>query len=391
MKNILYFLKINKDLTFKELPFCEIDSLILTQLIYLNWEGYVHRFEEERTSLSISCFNDEGTFKQLSLNTYDYKDNLKLLYYLCNSKRYREMEINELVGIMDYDKPEQFFAMTFIFTDFIYVCYRGTDISILGWKENFDMSFSKEIPSQRDAIYYINNVVNKYNMPCYVGGHSKGGNLGLYAAIHSSQIIKNKLIKVYTFDGPGFSHDIFSSKEFIEIKDKVASFIIKNSLVGVLMFHYNNVVLVKTSGISIFQHDPYKWHVTKDNTLRRTKKGTITSNVVGITTREFLKRTSEDERQKYVNIVFNYLWTKPTLTTLDVVRHPFSYFKDYRANKKRIKEEDRKELKKFLKLFASCLKFSIKSNIKLIKKFENKEKIAESNEQIETELKEKTV
>lgn len=368
MKNILYFLKKNKDKTFSELPFGEADSLLLCQLVYLNWEKYVHRFQDNKSSLNIEYFNEEGTFRQLSLNTYDYKNNIKLLTYLCNSKRYKDMSINELVYVMDYDNHEQFCAITYVFKDFIYICYRGTDISILGWKENFDMSFNKEIPSQRDAVFYLSNVIEKYHMKCYVGGHSKGGNLALYAAMNVNLNIKENIINVYTFDAPGFSYDAFSTYEFLSIKDKIISFVIKNSLVGVLMFYYNNITLIKTSGISIFQHDPFNWHITKSWNLKRAKRSTITSNVIGEATREFLKRTTEEERQKNVDILFEYLWTRPNLTTLDVAKHPITYIKDYKTNKMRISVEDKKELKSFLKLFFSCMKKSLKITFKLKKR-----------------------
>ena len=144
-----------------------------------------------------------------------------MLQILKTTTRYGGLWIDFFSNRFYVDKVEQFCSMTFLFDDFIYIAYRGTDITLLGWKEDFNMAFLEAVPSQVDAARYLNRVYETYQKPFYVGGHSKGGNLAVYATLHCEKRYLNDLLTVYNHDGPGFNRNLSNDPSFSFIKDMI--------------------------------------------------------------------------------------------------------------------------------------------------------------------------
>ena len=158
------------------------------------------------------------------------------------------MKLTNYINKVDPIQEKQFSAITIIMQDkTIYVAYRGTDNTIVGWKEDFNMSFSKLVPAQTDAVNYLESVAKKYKNRIRVGGHSKGGNLAVYAAAFCNKHVKDKIINVYNNDGPGFCDEVVNSEQYKEIIDRVHTYIPQTSIIGRLLNHEEETIILKST------------------------------------------------------------------------------------------------------------------------------------------------
>ncbi len=359
MRNLFYFLKEFGNVSFQDFAFNEVDSLILCQLSYLNFELFVS--EEEVYLLSLL---DDDRIQSLSANTFSPKKNVKLLTMLRNARRYQEVKLCHLRNQLSYEDCEQFYAITFIIDDFLYLAFRGTDLTILGWQENFNMAYLKEVPSQRDSVLYVNEIFNHYHRKMIIGGHSKGGNLALYSAMYSSSEVNASILKIYNFDGPGFYNDVFSDQEFLILEDKVVTMSTQEAIIGVLLYHVDNLVFIKSRGFSLLQHEPYNWKVNKAGLLQKVKKNTIQSRWFARAVRHFFEDTSEIERKQFVDLLFTIIEVTPEATVDDFRSHPLKFLfgvqKRYKGLTKEEKRFFKKTLKKFRKSFYHILHLKLK-------------------------------
>ena len=183
------------------------------------------------------------------------------------SQRFKNVEIAAFVAKYDHENEEQFSAVTFVLNQGgllekqqVFVAFRGTDDTIVGWKEDFNLAFLDKVPAQEDASAYLTRAALSFKKAeLFIGGHSKGGNLALYAAAHLEEKAKKNLFAVYNFDGPGFSQETLDSDEFFSIKTKVHSVYPQFSIVGMLFHHYDSYKIVQSDEKLVMQHNPFSW------------------------------------------------------------------------------------------------------------------------------------
>lgn len=323
LKNILYFLKRFGSKTVKEYPFNEVDGLILAQLSYLNLDNFIPKIDDTVEDVNLLEVLTEENLKMVCQGTLDRKNNEKLLRILKKTLRYRNLKANYFSNIFDIDKEVQFCAVTFLLDEFMFIAYRGTDISLLGWKEDFNMSFLDVIPSQKEATRYLERVSSKRSLPIYLSGHSKGGNLAVYAALSAKEEYQDRIINILDYDGPGFQTDIYRTNEFKKIQNKINKYSCGNAMVGILLHHSEHIQFVKAKGVGIFQHDPYNWLITKEGKFRYVKNVTIFSLTFEKTVGDFIETTSIEHRKKFLTILFKVGMEHSYSTVLDWVKHPF--------------------------------------------------------------------
>ena len=208
--NIIDYLAISHK-TFEEKPFGEVDSLILCQLFYAKIEKVL---EDEKVPLisprwEIRDFYREEYFHEMFNDDISDKENRELYTVAAGSRRFRNVKVKNIISHFSLEEGKQFAACTFeIEKGVAYVCFRGTDGTMLGWKEDFMMSYLEEVPAQREAVEYIEKFYGNLSMgmlkKLYIGGHSKGGNLAMYAGMMVNPSIQQRIIEVYSHDGPGF-------------------------------------------------------------------------------------------------------------------------------------------------------------------------------------------
>ena len=300
MANIFDYIKW-RDISFKKVEFNEVDNLILSRISYLPFDGVISKDEEITLKEAYERTKIMGTTGR----TIQVED-IDLYPVLAKSIRFGEVKVTNFVNIIDPKQEKQFSAITVILPDdTIYVSFRGTDNTIIGWKEDFNMSFSDIVPSQLDSVEYLNGVVKKYKNKLRVGGHSKGGNLAVYAGAFCNEETKKQMIEIYNNDGPGFLDKVIESKEYKETLSKVHTYIPQTSIIGRLLKHKEKTTIVKSTETGIMQHDLYSWQVMGDKFVRA--RQTDYSDFIDSTITNWLKEVSPKQREEFVDTWFDIL------------------------------------------------------------------------------------
>ena len=300
MANIFDYMKW-RDISLKKVEFNEVDNLILSRLSYFPFDGVICKDEEVTLKEAYERTKVLGTTGR----TLQAED-IDLYPMLAKSTRFGKCKLTNFVNKIEPKSEKQFSAVTVILPDdTIYVSFRGTDNTIIGWKEDFNMSFSEFVPSQESSVEYLENIAKKYDNKLRVGGHSKGGNLAVYASAFCSDETKKQIIEVYNNDGPGFSDKVIESKEYNEILNKVHTYIPQTSIIGRLLEHKEKITIVKSTETGIMQHDLYSWQVLGDKFVRA--KQTNSSDFIDNTITNWLKEVSPKQREEFIDTWFNIL------------------------------------------------------------------------------------
>jgi len=360
MKTMLYYVKKYGNTSFSDYDLNEMDSAVFSQLAYLNFDTYLAYDESVRL---VELFKGEY-IDALVMDTVTEGQNIKLLKLLGNSTRYNNVRICNVKNIYDELLCIQFFGMTLLFEDFAYVLFRGTDASLTGWKEDFNMCYLEEVPSQRYSIEYINDVYNKYKCKLRVAGHSKGGNLAVCSVLNSDRALQDEVISVINFDGPGFSGNTYTDPDYLYMKDRIFTFTTREAMIGLLLNHVDNLIYIRSRGVSLLQHNLHNWKVNRKCELKRVRKNSPASRVFGRTIRHFFEETDELERKQFVDVLFKVLEVYPSTSINHFKRRPFNFIgrvtRRYRflakPEKKFLFQTFKKFRKAFYKSFFSKLK-----------------------------------
>lgn len=261
---ILQYLKEYGDVSFQELPINDVDSLILCQMAYLKYDGLVCDVRAFGPSVSLEEIAQHVAFDRLFSDTRYEKNNRALFQAALSGRRYRHMKLNCYINLLDKERELQFSAVTFLLEDgTVYVAFRGTDETIVGWKEDFNMAYLSPIPAQVYSVKYLNMVSGRLHSNFYVGGHSKGGNLAVYSAMNCMPAVQDRILKIYSMDGPGFRPEILERGNYARIQERVVKILPHSSLVGMLFEQGIRYKVVESNRLGLAQHDPYTWLVKK--------------------------------------------------------------------------------------------------------------------------------
>ena len=368
--NINSYLTKYKNVPFSELEFNELDSLILSELSYMNLGMYAPSYGEN-DFIKLSSLRIKNP-KEFSYGSVDWKNNLKMVELMKSGKRFNHIQVGlcKEKTIEGDDNTKQFFAVTFILPDgTLYLAFRGTDITLNGWKEDFHMTFMDTIPSQDDALKYTLGVLKKVDGRFYLAGHSKGGNLAFYAALNlNDKELEERLITAYSFDGPGFKNGLKEFPSYQGIKHKLVKYMTSRDWVGMV---YNNfkkdAIIVTATGILLGGHDPFSWQVNvrkqKFVRGRRTKAYLNSEEAFN----KWLKSISENDKMLACDIFFDLLNDAKTVYDLpkalkNIIFHGKEYLEPYSEEEK---ERVLAIVKKLVKQFIE-INFNIKKKPKRI-------------------------
>jgi hypothetical protein len=311
MADLFEYLKWRGDLTLRQSPFNPVDNIILTHVSYLPLDNIVPGIEDDKT---ITIAEAAKAFGKAILKTPDIfepflvsKQDPDFLDALSVSARFRDMGLAGFVNQIDPDQEKQFAALTILTgDDSSFVTYRGTDNSLVGWKEDLNMTFAAEVPAQREAIGYLETMAKKFPGPLRAGGHSKGGNLAVYAASFCSRGVRKRLTGIYCNDAPGFNSQVVSSEGYRAIQKKIISFVPESSVVGMLFEHGENYTVVKSTQTGLLQHDIYSWEVTCNDVVRLDKVNKQ-SRFIDKTIKEWIAGLDKEQRQGFVDALYTIL------------------------------------------------------------------------------------
>lgn len=303
MADIKEYLKYYKDKTFKEYSFNEVDNVLFSELSYLDWTNIVTNKITLQNAANILLENKDE--KKKKRERFKYVDNIKEhLKEMKDSLRYKDCILKNFRLILT--EKEQFGAICIYFEPGkLYVSFQGTDESVIGWKEDFEMSYSFPVPSQTEAINYLNENVTWRDNIVFVGGHSKGGNLAICSVMYCKDYIRHKIKFIFNNDGPGFREKEFSSKEYNEISDRIISFKPEDSIVGVLLNNLPATKVVKSKEKGIRAHDITSWECF--GTFL--EEGILSENSKKIESKfkNWLSKYKDEEKKKLVLTFFEIL------------------------------------------------------------------------------------
>lgn len=255
--------------TFQEMPMTEVDSLVLCQLSYLKFDGMVPDVQEGSTGVTLKSVAEHPDFEKLFADVRYEKENRALFAGMIGGRRFRDMKLNYYTNVIEEQWETQFSALTCFLDDgSAYVAFRGTDETIVGWKEDFNMAFLSPVPGQAYSVAYLNAVASRFNGDFYVGGHSKGGNLAVYSAMNCEEAIQKRILRIYSMDGPGFRPEVLERCGYDRIKERVVKILPHSSLVGMIFESDMHFQVVRSKTFGLLQHDPYTWQVVSNHLVR---------------------------------------------------------------------------------------------------------------------------
>ena len=340
MANVCDYVRWRGDLTLEQSEFNEIDNLILARFSYFPFDKIIRENEIATIKELSRRFSNQDVTKLPIL----WKDDVELFPLMGDSKRFGGMLATKYINKIDAEQEKQFSAITVLMpNDIIYVSYRGTDNTIVGWKEDFNMSFKSHIASQISAKQYLEEIAKEYpSSKIIIGGHSKGGNIAVYAATFASKDVKDRIINVYNNDGPGFCEDVIETPEYQEILSRVHTYIPQSSIIGRLMNHKEKYTIVESVQKGIMQHDLYSWQVLGKEFVTL-KKLTNESEFIDKTIKDWLENVEPEKREQVIDAVFEILNTTEAQTMKELKANWFANAKTILGTYKNI-DSDTKEM-----------------------------------------------
>lgn len=304
--------------SFDEVSFNDIDNLIFSSIVYVDLNNYVskNRFNKKKIKDVGSEFFTNYNKKDKNITAI--KNGIKVLRYIKNTRRYKDLLLYNYIYIGDF--KQQFSAITIeINRHLVYVAFEGTDQLISGWKEDFMMAYKFPVLAQRRAIDYINKYFLFNNKDIIIGGHSKGGNLAMVAGMYANYWIRDRIIKIYNNDGPGFKEEQFESKYYKNIINKLVYIIPNYSIVGLLLEHSDNYIVVKSLKKGIYAHNLANW-VVLDNQLYVTQLSSY-SKIFDESMKLWLDKYDDNDKMIFVNELFLIFEKVGVVSLLDIIKN----------------------------------------------------------------------
>ena len=334
MPNIVDYVRANRS-SFSQMPVNQVDSLVFCQIAYWRIGETFHDAIMPEGRLLRDFFQAEH-LDSLFGGLRDPEQNNELVAALAASPRFREVVACLYVNDVDSAQEKQFSAVCFklpgaapaageAFADGVafaegelsgstagrgealFAAFRGTDSSLAGWREDFNLAIEYPIPAQTEAVRFLKRCA-VFSGPLYAGGHSKGGNLATYAALSCGHPVSDRVLAVFDHDGPGFSEQVVSSPEFKALEGRVRKTVPQQSVVGMLFDTVADYQVVKSSGVGILQHDPYTWQVDVSACdFSETEHISSSAQRNKRTLDEWIDSMDDEERSQFIAAAFEVL------------------------------------------------------------------------------------
>lgn len=368
MENIIDYIRHTNE-TFEEKKWNDVDSLVLCQLAYLKFDGLVPEADLEgicrrsKRGMTIRRIDQSPERERLFRDERYAKDNRDFWVALLHSRRFQNVELDYMVDLVDRSTETQFAAVTFFLPDgAVYVAFRGTDESIIGWKEDFNLAFSKPVPAQEKSVRYLNQIAHHIRGPLYVGGHSKGGNLAIYASMNCIPRIQRRITQIYSMDGPGFRPETLQTGHFERIADRVTKILPHSSLVGMLFEKNADFEIVASSATGLLQHYPLTWVVQGDRFVKLSKlKESV--HFLDDTINEWIYSLDEERSRVFVDTLFDVLYASESDNLID-------FTADWRKSVQRVlealtglDEETKEAVRSVIKAFFEMGRYHMKEEV----------------------------
>ena len=378
MANILEYLDWRGDIPFSVSPFNEVDNLILAEICYTDFEGVMTQDDTLSIVEAARLYFEIHTEEEVVNRDLFFKLAPIILKKASESERFKDVMLKNYINLISVTREEQYSAVTFVLPgDMIYVAFRGTDNTIVGWKEDFNLFFMNETAGQKRAVEYINYYFKDDPRSLMFGGHSKGGNFAVYAAAFCDRDIQDRIVNVYSNDGPGFREEIIKKRGYKRILPRVTSILPEESLVGVMLSNRYENKIIKADAKGIGQHDPMTWQVYGKGFVEADKR-TEVSRVVDNTMMKWLSEMSDEDRAVFTDSIFSTLDTTGARTLGELSEGGMKAVSEIIKSLKSMPPEKQAELslmfKRLIKIGRdeAFLEFKDKAKTKRITKSETK-------------------
>ena len=363
--NIMDYLEWYGNFDFDVLKFNEVDNLILCELSYAKLDGIVpEEGDDDYISIREAALelDRSGTME----NCCRLEQNAgKLLFAMAESKRYRKARLYNYVNKHDFENQEQFCALHIDLDDgTTFVSFGGTDDSLLGWKEDLNMAYEMPVPAQEEAIRYFEATLNDRNKPIRVGGHSKGGNLAIYASLLCNESITKRILKIYNNDGPGFLKPMLETKEYLEIADRIQTIVPETSIIGMLLEHWESYEVVKSNSKGLMQHDGMTWMVCTDKFVKLDELSKE-SMVIDKTVTAWIGGISDEERSSFIDTLYELLTKVGIKNMSDFEHYNFAKLNALTKEMFNLKGDTGKMMKKVIRAFLMEYGKNVMKGIKI--------------------------
>ena len=319
MADLYDYLTWRGDLCFSDVPLNPVDALIFSTFSYIQFEGIVPDTYKKEIALreAAALFLEKPGCE----NMVRVKQDLALLRSAMDTSRFGNTKLTFYRSVLDMEKEKQFAAMTFLLDDGNAVLvFRGTDQTIAGWKEDFNMTFCERVPAQDEALRYVSEFAKGNSVKFYLAGHSKGGNLAVYSAIKCEEEIRSRIIRIYNQDGPGFNDYLMGDPVYHALVPKISTYLPQSSIVGMLLEHEEPYYVIKSRQIGVMQHNPYSWELEGPDFvyLEAVSEGSRRFNKA---LKNWLAGMTLEERSTFADTVYGILTSGGASQTSDLI-HP---------------------------------------------------------------------
>jgi len=342
LEDLFDYLRWRGDLTFTQVPPGPVDALIFSALSYISFGAIV----EDAPGHSITLQDASEEFLQLedAQSRCRIKTDLTLLMAAGDTRRFGKTRLVNYRSILIPEEDTQFAAITYLLDEgSVFIAFRGTDYSLTGWKEDFNMSFQESVPAQRLAANYAGEIAGKYPGKIYLGGHSKGGNLAVFAGVKVPVDVRSRIEAIFNQDGPGFTDYVMQDPVYLQMIPKIHTIIPQSSVIGMLLEHGEPYTVVKSKQIGLLQHDPYSW-VLRGPEFVPVEEISEQSRFLDLTIKNWLAEMSIQERNEIVDAVFDFLSGDDVDDVFDLIqlKNLRNYFRTFKSDsnlRRRFSEE----------------------------------------------------
>ncbi len=366
MSNIYDYLTWRGDLPFSRDPFNEVDALIFSWISYYEFEKFDREEIVGRKLQDIIGLHEERfapiDIKDTEKTIVTSISSIYLMKWMAGTARFSDTVLNDFSSHYDPVKSIQFAAASFGISDTReVVAFRGTDTSVAGWKEDCKLCYEEALPAQVEALSFLNRQNGSGRI--VITGHSKGGNLSLYAAMKADRGVAERIDSIYNYDGPGFCFDIKETENYPLLSGRIRSFLRPASIVGILLEHVEDYAVVENSSVGIHQHFPVFW-IVRGNTLVRAEKRTGSSQMIDSIFSAWIRKVSFSERKDFVETLFAVLEKAGIEDFTELSTDGFQKMKAILSQMATMDSEKRKMVTYFLSDFLKIGGNSIISSLK---------------------------
>lgn len=353
MRNVLDYIYWRGDLTFEQAPLNTIDAMIFSEFSYIDFTRLApNKLENgELTIKEAAKLWEEADRKDFMPTGYlHHAQAYEALTFAGNSKRFEDLMIANHVKDISVTEESQFGVTTFNRGgEPFFIAFEGTDLRSLGWKEDLQITYLPAIPSQKKAVEFLKKHFAKHPQEVSIGGHSKGGNLAVFSAIHVGKLFQPLIRNVYSYDAPGFTTEILEDEDYIRLEDRIQSFIPQDSMIGLLLHKLEEETVVYSHGSEFDQHDIYTWEIKGQEFV--SSDLTESAREIQRLMNELLDELSLKEREEFTETLFTIIGDGEDDFIIGDHRYNLQKILEMIKKFRGLNKEEKKNLFKVLRLF----------------------------------------